>query len=306
MQSNTKTGADALVPVLAAIEDPVFAVIDGAQFDDLPTQLQHANLPCEPLFLDGVNTANRASGPHLVALPDMPAKDRVAEVLGDRPAAVFWVWPNAQEALFRHLRGLNMVRIPRQLRQAGDLPSAGAINTEAVFFRHADPNVMVALWPLLNEGQIARLLGPALALVVDAPDYDSRGTLYRPANLAQMQPGMLTLSQAQYDALSDRMVTAQRNRLRRFLLRNPPPTGALNNRELEKVLDDSARSGNKIGLRSEQGHARWAYLNQITGGKVAQMPAVQALMGREGADPDRDVSKLLDVIAASLRAKVPR
>jgi hypothetical protein len=199
-----------------------------------------------------------------------------------------------------------MVRIPRQSAPARALPSTDGDTTEAVLFRHADPNVMVALWPLLDAGQIARLLGFAHALVVDAPDYGSRGVLPRPAPYVPVPPGMLTLRQKQYDALFERIAGAQRHRIRRFLLRNPPPTGALEPDRLEQLIEDSARTGDKIGLRTQQGHARWAYLNQITDGRAAQMPAVQALMAREGANPDRDVSKLLDVVTAALRAGRPR
>lgn len=305
MTANIPSATNTVQSALKALPGDVFAVIDGAQFNDLPSSLAGASLAFDPLFLEGVHPSSRATGPHLVALPEDSDIDLLLGVLQNRSAAVFWSWPGGQDALFRHLRGLNMVQIP--CTPLVDTPNnLQRDNVETVFFRHYDPNVLVALWPLLDAAQMSRLLGAAQALVVDAQDFASRGKLSRPGALPLASAGMLRLSDEQYEALSDRLAKRDHNRMRRYLKRNPPPTGPLDERKMDQIIAQSAQTGRKMGLRTEQGQARWAYLMQITDGKVAHMPDVQALMGRPGADPDRDVSKLLDIITASLRAKAPR
>lgn len=304
MVAQAVSSTHALQSALKSLPGPVFAVIDGAQFADVPASLAEAGLSSEPLFLEGVHPSARTNGPHLAALLYASDIDLLFSVLQNRSACVFWSWPDGQAALFRHLRGLNAVQIPR------DMPTLDARtqmhDVETVFFRHYDPNVLVALWPLLTPAQTSRLLGSAEALVLDAPDFGNSGKLHRPAALPPQPVGMLRLNATQYEALSDRLAQRDQLRMRRYLERNPPPTGALSKRKMDQIINESAQSGRKMGLRTEQGHARWAYLMQITDGKAARMPAVQALMGRQGADPDRDVSKLLDIVAASLRAKAPR
>lgn len=306
MSEGENPRAQALVSVLTSLPETMFAVLDGAHFDDLPAHLSEAGISYDPLFLEGAHPSSRASGPHLVHLSGAEDAERVVNAVGDRAAVVFWSWPGDQDSIFKHLRGLNMVQIPRTAPVPPDVDPATLEPFETVFFRHADPNVMVALLPLLSDAQMSRLLGQAQGLVVDASDFNSRGTVRRPAGLPKATPGMLQLTQKQYDALSDRLAKGQRNRLRRYLRRNPPPTGQLEARKLDAVMDQSARTGADIGFKTEQGHARWAYLMQVTDGKVARMPEVRSLMRREGADPDRDVSKLMDVIVAQLRAKAPR
>lgn len=306
MAARALSSTHALQSALKSLPAPVFAAIDGAQFNDLPASLAEAGLSFEPLFLEGVHPSSRTNGPHLAALPHTSDIDILFSVLQNRSACVFWSWPEGQAALFRHLRGLNAVQIPRGMPTLDARTQMQDDAVETVFFRHYDPNVLVALWPLLNPAQMSRLLGSARALVLDAPDFGNSGTLRRPATLPPQPVGMLRLNSTQYEALSDRLAKRDQNRMRRYLERNPPPTGALSERKMDQIINESAQSGRKMGLRTEQGHARWAYLMQITDGKAARMPAVQALMGRQGADPDRDVSKLLDIVAASLRAKAPR
>ena len=77
-------------------------------------------------------------------------------------------------SLYGHLRRLNLARIPAWAAagKAGPEPGVDADRGyEAVLFRHWDPRVLGALLPVLDEGQFARVVGPAAELCFFAADF---------------------------------------------------------------------------------------------------------------------------------------
>ena len=68
-------------------------------------------------------------------------------MIGDKPATVFWSWQEGADALYRYLRTIGLIQIPARAARPG------APSHEAVVFRHADPNVMASILPLLDAAQ---------------------------------------------------------------------------------------------------------------------------------------------------------
>lgn len=205
---------DALREHLMEAASGLFAALDGAQFDDLPGELASKGLAYRPLYLDRGDRDRERAAIQLVSLGGEAnsaersmALAQIMSVVGDRPAAVFWQCPAGEEALYKHLRTINMVLIPKGTDEDADPKSsaeglvtdivpartgavadAGATHFppadassgsdetqpenseyELVLFRHADSNVMAQVLPALDKSQFARLFGPASSIAF-APD----------------------------------------------------------------------------------------------------------------------------------------
>ena len=133
-----------------------------------------------------------------------------------------------QETIFKHLRTINMAEIPARpavlaearaaSQAAAHMPNGrdhaghdhrdhdgdghGAPGRfDLVLFRHADPNVMAMLLPLLDFAQVSRLFGEATGIVVDSPDAGGVRTYARPADLPERPRGWLRIRVEQYDKL---------------------------------------------------------------------------------------------------------
>ncbi|WP_158004082.1 DUF4123 domain-containing protein, partial [Methylobacterium indicum] len=211
--------AQRLVGLVAGFGVAGFAVLDGAQFDDLPAALRQAGLLGRSLFLDQGDAELERAGPWLVTLAQAPdAADHVFRLAGDRPAAVFWCCIAGEAVLYRHLRRINKARIPAWSAAGRSAPSEDDDGTfEAVLFRHWDPDVLGALMPVLDAGQFARVLGPASEIAYRSEAY---GGLKRvPANPGwPVAPtGMLTIRTEQMLALGERRIEACRRSVAAYL-----------------------------------------------------------------------------------------
>ena len=172
-----------------------FAVVDGAHFDDIATELSSIQLSGEPLFLSDMGDGAELSGPWLVTLPDWEAANRVLTLVGDLPAVAFWSWPDGKRALYNHLRRLNMVEIPIDDYNP-DFP-----DWDRVIFRHADPNVMANTLSVLEEDQFAKVLGNAAALVMYAPDFGDLQEAPRLEHKVEIPKGPLRFEIEQIEAM---------------------------------------------------------------------------------------------------------
>ncbi|MBT0958619.1 DUF4123 domain-containing protein [Alphaproteobacteria bacterium KMM 3653] len=198
---------DALRPLPGAI----FAVVDGAHFDDLPARMRAVGLEALPLYADEIDLPNMSQGPHLVACPNGYAIEQVRDVCSGAPAVVWWAWPDEGEgtahAIQSHLRRLNLVEIPAMRAEAivGTRP-IGAVDRsakfETVIFRHGDPHVMDLLLPVLKPKQLAQLFGRAHAMVLDAPGMEAVTRADNPGDSDPTAFGRLRLSKKQYDELA--------------------------------------------------------------------------------------------------------
>ncbi|MFD1057530.1 DUF4123 domain-containing protein, partial [Paracoccus fistulariae] len=300
---------------------PVFAVLDGAQFDNLPHELLLGDFVSRPLYLDrGDNHPEQIiTAPHMVWLDERPEKitgrapqdtiPALMTLIANRPAAVFWQCPDGADALYKHLRGINMVMIPNEFAPPAELAlpdmngSTESGTHEAVLFRHADANVIAQALPVMNASETARFYGPASSLFF-APDPDwANGREWlqsdRPIDLPNSPPGLLTLSATTLEGMQGARERRSLRRTASFLRRTlPPDFQGLSDHQLERVASASRRSGNELGMRSLGGHQRWAYLMTITEGRVAQEPRVRAFIQAYDETPDRQVkTAMLDSLA---------
>ena len=201
---------DSMGAVLRRLPGQVFAVIDGAHFDNLPARINKVGLKALPLFEDEIDLPSLAQGPHLVSCPNGYAIEQVRDVCSGAPAVVWWAWPKqdaAEDAIYSHLRRLNLVEIPSHRADAiVGTRRIGAVDrsspTETVIFRHGDPHVMSLLLPILDPVQLAQVFGGALAMAMYATGMEQISLVPNPDPLAASGFGRLELSSSQYDELA--------------------------------------------------------------------------------------------------------
>lgn len=295
---------DPLRAMIHATGKAAFAVLDGARFDDLPQALRDADIldgRCLYLDLGHDNPDAALTAPWLIG----PLTDRSLEAVADlldavgSAAGVFWICPDGGDVLFRHLRGINMVRIlgPRDL-------SVG--EEELVLFRHCDANVLAQVIPEFDASQRLRFMGPA-AMVASFPD----PRWGRPSRLLRGEgrapPGLLTLTQdtiARIDAARraalNRHVVAYLRRTLPLPLRDKPEA------ELSRAVDESIGRATDHGVTGDGSHCRWAYLHVLTGGAIATDAEVARFMkgGASHATPDQRVRQLMEAMIYRLREGV--
>lgn len=255
-------------------EAPFYAVLDGAQFDDLPTALREGKFVARALYIDrGENNPEQIITAPFMVLLDETARDperrrpeevvpALLDLVGGRPAAVFWQCASGEDVLFRHLRSINMVRIPRaEPVQGEDIPDD---THEAVLFRHADATALGRVVPALTGRNAARLLGPA-GLLATA---ETTELLRRDPEVLAPR-GMLTLSPEEYGRMNGRKLAESRAKVAEYLRAQCYDCTDMPQEELDQIVLDAERSGAELGLRSEAAHAQWAFLTVVTGGEIA-------------------------------------
>ena len=115
----------------------LYAVMDGAQFDDLPAELAARGLSFRPLYLDRGESERERAALQLVSLGEPSgaagAIDAVLELTASRPATVFWECPAGPDAIYRHLRTINMALIPKGTdADEADGAAASTAETEVI------------------------------------------------------------------------------------------------------------------------------------------------------------------------------
>lgn len=299
---------------------PVFAVLDGAQFDNLPQELLLGDFVSRPLYLDrGDNNPEQIiTAPHMVWLDERPEKitgrapqDTIPALLAliaNRPAAVFWQCPDGADALYKHLRGINMVMIPKEFAPPADPARLGedqqnpTSSHETVLFRHADANVIAQTLPAMDAAEMARFYGPATHLFFASdPDWaNGRDWLQadRSDGLPKPQSGLLSLGSATMDGIKHARERRSLQRTAGFLRRTlPRDFQGLSDHQLEQIARNSRKSGKDLGIGSAGGHQRWAYLMAITEGRVAEDRRVRDFIRSGNETPDRQVKiAMLDTL----------
>ncbi|WP_288587018.1 DUF4123 domain-containing protein [uncultured Methylobacterium sp.] len=299
--------AQRLVGLVAGFGVAGFAVLDGAQFDDLPAALRQAGLLGRSLFLDQGDAELERAGPWLVALAQAPdAADQVFRLAGDRPAAVFWCCIAGEAVLYRHLRRINKARIPAWSAAGRSAPSEDDDGTfEAVLFRHWDPDVLGALMPILDAGQFSRVLGPASEIAYRSEAYGGLKRVPADPGWPVAPAGMLTIRTEQMLALGERRIEACRRSVASYL--RDVADGALDGiaeADLRAHVLASEARARELGIVTEAGHCRWAFLMMITRGGVGTDPAVAAFVRNGARLPDEQVEDIMDATARAVRGPI--
>ncbi|MGL4236464.1 hypothetical protein [Tabrizicola sp.] len=311
-------------------DGPLFAVLDGAKFDNLPNELVLGKFISRPLYLDrGNNNPEQViTAPQMVSLDELAEMaigrprdktiDAIFDLIGDRTAAVFWQCPGGADALYRHLRGINMVSIPKWAAEdkieesEADAEEPPEEQDESqdnshrlVLFRHADPNVLAQVVPGLSAEELARLMGPAQRLIF-APDpiWSADGGAVsvniKPEGIVP-PPGNLRLSDRALDSVEDAQLVASRTRVTDYLRTTAPEyTSALTEDELRDLVLQSEQTGDEIGFRTEHAHGLWAFLALLTGGETLHNAVVREHFQNDPRDPATVLEEVYDqVINAS-------
>jgi Domain of unknown function (DUF4123) len=364
--SMTNAIMDALSKIAADPGKRVFALMDGARFDDLPGLLSAAGLSHRSLYRNVQDAELVRAGPWLIdpyrspdpavnawgglppagsdamvsehalaadtaaalreisgradggaELPDAPASadaagqlDQVAGIAGEMPAAVFWIGDASlsEAKLWRHLRTLNMVLIPKGYGEEDTPPPGEGEEThEALMFRHGDSNVLAEVLPVLDAAQFSRVFGPARALMFTAPDHPaSDGSRLRRAVLRDdsppAPPGMLKLSMAQMAGIEAARYERLNRRTADYLLRvGADRLDGRSEAALRRDADIWLKSGMAYGVKSECALWQWSYLQLYTRGRLTEAPGLDSYMRRYPGRPDDKVEHLMSASIKRLR-----
>lgn len=326
----------ALKPVILASDLPVFAVLDGAQFDDLPSALFEADFTHRPLYLDrGNGTADQLrTAPQLVWLdrdrklhrrdedqndtaPLAPVLERLLDLVEQRTALVFWVCEAGGETLYRHLRGINKILLPtdtnmdrgqsyeRHPLSSQDEPPKDS-DYEMVLFRHCDANVMAQVLPALTPANMARVLGPA-SQILCSPDTDwaERSLrLMRSADMPTPPSGTLKLSLEEVRKIEDRREAKACRTVGAYLRQYAPEhTKPFNDGDLITQISAYRSEAKRYGIKSEAAHHRWAYLQFVSGGRITHNEDFNRFMrhSNPSVSPDERIGLLMKATTAHLR-----
>ena len=371
-----------LSTVSELVSDPgkrVYAVMDGAQFDDLPRLLKQLDVFHRPLYRHaGGDYSVVLGGPWLidphqatvsqleaVSIQDMDDADVSEEVLAQRsaalseqmvsslsagdltgggmlpfndedplrvisqlrrlvqlsdgkPALVFWCGDSKlnADALYRHLRGLNTICVPKSDRGAAHsrMPGADVQNVagaaekdpsldqsdmrgyERVIFRLADANVMMQVIPVLDETQVATLFGPAEQIIF-APEPVWGGGLKRARKGAVAPPqAVLSLTEENVEAMAKLRLEASR-RKRASLFRNSTPhlLEGLNDEEALSCMERYEQQARAHGLRTERGFYQWTYLMSASEGRFIQSSEIRDHL--KSGNPDKRLDEVMRLMS---------
>jgi hypothetical protein len=286
--------------------EPLFAVVDGARFGDLPATLKLLDLPARSLFLDHADREIEAASGWLVPLGGQAELGRLLEVCdANCSALVLWTCPLGETALHRHLRTINIVRIPKTAIPEDDpveAPSADGGEDDArsgfgeVLFRHYDPEVLASLLPLLDEAQFARIFGPATNILMFADGAGGLRHAPRPENLPIAPRGPLEISEEQIEDVESAMAEARDARVGSYLRAYAPDAATgLDDHQLSRFVADSNESGRELGLTTERAHKFWAFMMLNSKCKIARDPTVRDYIvnDRDQGTPDDKVYNLM-------------
>lgn len=236
-----------------------------------------------------------------------------------KPALVFWSGNSKLDAetLYRHLRGLNTIRVPKsdrddgnpQMQGAGDLRDIAVAAEEDVtsdrlrsggyerlIFRHADANVLMQVIPVLNEAQVATLFGPAEQIIF-APDSAWGGGLKRARKGTDVPPqSVLSLTRKNIEAMSDiRLEASRRKRVSLFRNSTPHLLDGLNDEQALICMERYEQQARTYGLRTERGFYQWTYLMSASEGRFIQSPEIRHHL--KGGNPDKRLDEMMGFMA---------
>ncbi len=277
--------AETLLELLPAL----YAVMDGALYDDLPTLLRDADLNHRSLFLDHADKEVEKAGPWFIPLRSEPEVKRVLTLIGWKPAAVFWACETGDADIYRHLRSINHVIYPYKAAAEQHV-----IRDTRVLFRHWDPVVFTQVLQNLNMGQFNRVLGPATSIVTYALDVGGLHKIKPVEKETIPTKGMLKISIEQANGIALARQKTSHNRIARYLTSVSPNTIAKMERQrLIAEIEKSELSGRELGLTTERALARWAYLYIRSNGEVAADKRIRTWFDDKKASPNRKTAFLM-------------
>jgi hypothetical protein len=278
--------------------DPAMNAWGGLPFSDTPARLHDDEVAAdtEAALNEGASNDDHSSSfPAAPGDPD-PVKqlEQVAATAAGTPAAVFWIGDaNLTEVnLWRHLRTLNMVLIPKGYREDDPPPvERGGETHDALMFRHADGNVLAEVLPVLDAAQFSRVFGPAKALMFLAPEHpDSDGSTVRravlPDDAPPSPPGMLRLSMDQMEGIEEIRLERLELRLVKYLRE---VTGMASSKDIDRKVTEQVKlsiaSSRYFGFKRESSFRRWTYLIHLTEGRIRERSDITRFIAKGEVPP---------------------
>ena len=294
-----------LADCVRAFASTGFAVVDGGLYDDLPGLLRREGLMARSLFLDHADAEAERAGPWLVSLAQSEgAPDAVFALVGGRPAVVFWSCEDGEMALHRHLRTLNLARIPAWAA-AGEAAPRNEVKPdryETVTFRHWDPSVLGALLPALDATQFRRIIGPADEMALWTEDHGGLKRVVPDPAWPAAPAGLRPIETNQIQLLTPRRGIAAQRRIALYLRDVAlEQTKGVSDDGLLHQVRYSEEVGQRLGLRTERANAQWAYLMVVSKGAVANQPEITRFIRESGQSPDHQVDAAMRQLIAAAR-----
>lgn len=321
-------GGPWLVALATAPPGPASQPVTGDRADPNDEDLAALAAKLSAEMADAIANGDESGG-GMLPVDEIDKPDRVktrAEMLLDlveaKPGLVFWVTDRSvfEEDLYRHLRGINRILLPlatngvaRSILSASsgegeialaatgpeqdELEGDGQGRYEAVVFRHADPNVIMQVFPTLSPDQVSRLMGPAEQILF-APDEEWGGSIRRGRRPADgvAERGMLRLTQQNVEAIIESRLQASRSRRVVVFRRSAPQLlKNMDDREALIFMERHENQARAHGLRTERGFFQWTYLMGASDGQFIRSPEIRAHL--KGGNPDARLNDIMRLMA---------
>ena len=305
-----------LKATLLKLERPIYAVLDGAKFNDLPALLFDNDLSHKPLYRDMGSELREVelTTPQFVRFDrwkywenDLTPTQRLEsllEIIEDISAAVFWEYDGEPKTLFKHLRTINNIMIPRD---ADTPPMPDPLDPEGetfgntashqqVLFRHADANVMAQVLPCLNPQQLTRTLGPARSVIfAPEPEWGAGEDIMQIANPKDTYNPThpLKLSNPDMDRLEKRRKECLTYQTMVFLEDNAADKmETISKAEIITLIQESQTSADELGITASETREFWAYLALKTQKASLTANNVSSYIKRQPRDIDQVILEL--------------
>ncbi len=292
-QARAQALAEALIAGPEPRPDCRHAVVDGACFDDVSATLDRAGILARALFLDAGGRTRVQAGPFLARL-DPASLPRFLAIPGIATACVFWLGPVQEGTLFQHLRGLNLIELPR----TGDPANPVGPATETVLFRHWDPSVMAMTYQVLEPRQRARLLGPAAGLLLS----DDGGKVRvgaRQVEWPQPARGRLRLAPNQLAAMDEAVARRSRRAIADYLRATAPrQTRTMDDADLIRFVMQTEADGRELGLTRERALGQFCYISLVGEGQIERLPQTRRFLLHGPGRADERMDQLMMAMAA--------
>ena len=275
---------------------PVYVVLDGAKFDNLPELLFDNDFAYKPLYRDMGSELRdiERTTPQFVRFDkwdywenNLTAEqrlERLLDVVDDLSAAVFWAYDGEPKTLFKHLRTINNIMIPRDADTPPmpdpldpDGETFGNTTThQQVLFRHADADVMAQVLPCLSDPQITRIMGPADGVIfAPDPEWASGEDIMTVTNPKDTYNSThpLKLTNPDMDRIEKKRAEVLRRDVMVFLKGIlPEETQNLDEKKLYQQVLLCEQTADAANISTPDGYKIWAYLALKTKGQSIKSP----------------------------------
>jgi hypothetical protein len=223
-------------------------------------------------------------------------------LIDGKPVAVFWQYGFGFESLYKHLRSINMVMIPKEgFEKIDDEESEDTADKEShelVTFRHADANVMAQVLPALNLSEISRLIGNAERIVfLPDEEWGDKDTYFKasaPEDLPRPATGYFQFSEDTIMRIEKRRGDKSTKKICSYLREViPQATDELSDEELLVKTKEFIDQARKLGVTSEAAFGRWCYMQFLSKGKLMELKGMKDCFRDNSVSPNQTVSNIL-------------